>query len=70
MEYGDLPAYLKRHENADRVKIVSSSLSQYRFCEVGSDALVKAVGIASGLSYLHTLDPIVVHGDLRAVSNY
>jgi len=46
----------------------NQDLSKYLKAHPSADRLLLLVQIAAGLEYLHTSDPIVVHGDLRAVN--
>ena len=64
MPEGDLLQYLDRYPGANRVSIVrarvlhdASILNYFR----------QMVGVADGLSYLHSSD--VIHGDLKGVSH-
>ncbi|KAL5522142.1 hypothetical protein ACEPAF_1999 [Sanghuangporus sanghuang] len=44
------------------------SLNKYLSEESSADCLILALGVARGLGYLHSLNPQVIHGDLRAVN--
>lgn len=65
-ENGNLDQYLRKHPTAPRLKLVRS-LDAFDLCLWEADELPHSqlLQTANGLLYLHTLDPIVVHGDIK-----
>ena len=61
MSGGDLPGYIKRQSDADRLGLVGIPLS----CISYAHPCFQVTDVTSGLCYLHTCN--VVHGDLKGV---
>lgn len=64
MPDGDLSQHLSRHPAANRPLIVSIHVAYLR---QHAESVPKMIGVANGLSYLHSND--VIHGDLKGVSH-
>ena len=64
MENGDVIRYLKTHPNTDRITAVCKKIHLVQVSKLNQSQLY---GIASGLTYLRSLDPPVIHGDVKAV---
>ena len=64
MPGGDLPKYIKKHPDADRLVLIGSHLLDsshaYSGCQLS--------GVAKGLCYLHSCN--VIHGDLKGVRSH
>jgi serine/threonine protein kinase len=64
-EGGNLQVFIKKNIECDRMRyapelfVLVDKLTQLRLLSE----------VASGLKYLHTFRPMIVHGDLRAVSS-
>ena len=72
MSNGDLSSYLQKNPDVDRVPFVSSFRKEKnRNTErrLTMSPYLQAVQVATGMNYLHSQDPQVIHGDLRAVSS-
>ena len=73
MSNGDLSSYLQKNPEVDRVPFVSNfrTEKQNRNMErkLTMSPYLQAVQVATGMNYLHSQDPQVIHGDLRAVSS-
>ena len=65
---GNASEYLKKNPTADR-KMLVINLAIAQMLD-SSTCLLKIHDIARGLNYLHTLDPPIVHGDLKGVNNF
>jgi serine/threonine protein kinase len=66
MDNGNVMAFLKTYPDFNK-----SSVVNYRSFLLGkwcSEIILQVRDIASGLEYLHNLDPPVVHGDIKGVS--
>ena len=61
---GDLLQYLGKNPGANRVAIVSVYII---YCGQRAKAVPKMIGVADGLSYLHSRN--VIHGGLKGVSH-
>lgn len=63
---GTLCEYLKRNPDADRLTLVLLLLTLCYFWALtfGSYQLTQ---VASGIAYLHTVKPTIIHGDLKGV---
>ena len=66
MERGDLSDYLIRNPDVDRLPLVSA----LAYCGTNTHGLGQIYDIASGLEYLHKMQPTIVHGDLKCVSDF
>ena len=64
MPGGDLPDYIKKHPNADRVGLVSTLL----LCLSHAYSHYWLSDVAKGLCYLHSCS--VIRGDLNGVRDY
>ena len=65
MSGGDLPGYVQKNPNVDRLKLVGvplAAFTQYTY------SLYQLSDVAKGLFYLHSCN--VVHGDLKGVCDY
>ena len=62
MPGGDLPGYIAKHPNADRLSLVGTP-STTALCDAVTPHQLSDV--AEGLNYLHSCD--VIHGDLKGV---
>ena len=60
---GDLPGFIKKHPDADRLKLVRPS-----YCFYPTLTLVKLSDVTKGLCYLHSCN--MIHGDLKGVRGY
>ena len=67
MENENVLCYLQNNQDADRRQLVFNSYIVYAMKSIQS-TVFQVNGIALGMHYLHTLDPPVIHGDLRGVS--
>ena len=64
MPGGDLPEYIKKNSDADRLGLVGVPLS----CVSHAHFHCQLSDITEGLCYLHSCN--VIHGDLKGVSGY
>jgi len=64
MPGGDLPEYIEKHSNADRLGLVGGPL----LCLSHAYSLRQLSDVANGLCYLHSCN--VIHGDLKGVRNH
>lgn len=64
---GSLYEFLLNNPDADRIQLVSNP---YHFSLPISYRYMKLRSVASGLKYLHSLPVPVMHGDIRAVSDW
>jgi hypothetical protein len=61
MENGNVIDFLKRYPVTYCVNLVSGSF------RIPIDVIMQALDIALGLEHLHSLNPSIVHGDLKGV---
>ncbi len=69
MEKGAIMPYLLSNPTVDRLKLVGHP-SCYSVRSYGLNRNWQISQIASGLEYLHTRDPPIVHGNLTRVHIY
>jgi hypothetical protein len=60
-------SYLEQHPNADRLQLVQ--VITVRKSAFSSNLSTQLYGVAKGCDYLHSLDPPLVHADIRGVSH-
>lgn len=65
MENGNIVDFLKRVPDANRTWLVRATVRVYVQGDINYVDQVRE--IAQGLEYLHTMEPVVVHGDLKGV---
>jgi serine/threonine protein kinase len=58
-------AFLETYPDFNRSSLVNYPSFLGKWC---SEIILQVRDIASGLKYLHNLDPPVVHGDIKGVS--
>ena len=66
MVHGNTLNYLSKNSSVDKLSLVWPYCT-IRYVFSSPDFLSQMAGIANGLSYLHNMQPTVVHGDLRCV---
>jgi len=64
MSGGNLPEYIKKHSNADRLVFVGDPL---QLCLSHAYSRRQLSDVANGLCYLHSCN--IIHGDLKGVRN-
>jgi serine/threonine protein kinase len=65
MKNGNVMAFLETYPDFNRSSLVNYHSFLGKWC---SEIILQVRDIASGLKYLHNLDPPVVHGDIKGVS--
>lgn len=66
MENGNLSVYLSHNPNAPRLPLVKS----YKLVSRVMTDSHQLLDVATGLEYLHAMQPTIVHGDLKSVRIY
>lgn len=66
MKNGNIVQFLKNAPDSDHVLLVNENLCA--LLEMIFTIVRQAFDIARGLEYLHTMQPKIVHGDLKGVS--
>ena len=66
MQNGNSIDYLKLHDKIPPLRIVSVGSAAPNYGQTNST--VQCEGIARALTFLHSRDPPVIHGDLRGVT--
>jgi serine/threonine protein kinase len=66
---GDINAYLSKHPNADRLRLVSQLRFPGLYCYPVSSA-IQVRQVAAGIKYLHNLKVPIVHGDIKSVGTF
>ncbi len=69
MKNGNIVHYLERNKDHDRLKCVRPFLFHFQICD-SPPTHGRFEEIANAIEFLHSLDPQVVHGDIRGVRYY